>query len=331
MSNSSSNASDKSPRGRPFLRVVSPARNEEDQLPQLLKSIRAQDADASRVEVVVVDNGSTDRTAERARESGASVVLSDARTIAAARNEGARGAQAALLAFLDADVTIEDGWLEAAVAVFGDPEVVAAGSYPPAPDEGSTWVQRAWSFLVRRPEGRREVSWLPSANMLVRRVDFEALGGFDETLVSCEDADLSYRLGTRGKVVDDSALAARHHREPRNLWRFFLKEMWHGRDSYARLAQSGLHRSEIPSLALPLWSFLALLLSLAGLVLGLTANWWWIFGLGCLGFWLPPLAYTMRAVLTKGSLQRSPQFVLLYGVYAMARTLALLGWMHRRA
>ena len=63
----------------------------------------------------------------------------------------------------------------------------------------------------------------------------------------------------------------------------------------------------------------------------MTANWWWIFGLGCLGFWLPPLAYTMRAVLTKGSLQRSLQFVLLYGVYAMARTLALLGWMHRRA
>jgi GT2 family glycosyltransferase len=176
----------------------------------------------------------------------------------------------------------------------------------------------------------REVSWLPSANLVVRREVFERLGGFDEGLVSCEDVDLSLRLRREGKVVDDDAIAARHHREPRTLVEFFRKELWHGRDSYARLGGRGIERGELPSLLVPVWCFACGLVALLGLP-------WWILGGGA---WvtlsglalalLPAGLYTVRALLSKGSLGSWPAFFLLYSIYFQARTLALLLAVHRR-
>ena len=87
--------------------VIIPAFNEEKFLPRLLDSIELARANYSggpdRIEVIVADNASTDRTAEVAAAHGARVVNITKRRIAAARNGGARVARGEILCFIDAD------------------------------------------------------------------------------------------------------------------------------------------------------------------------------------------------------------------------------------
>ena len=168
---------DSTPSGQVSLSIIIPAHDEERYLPACLDSIAENTPEDVSVECVVVDNGSTDRTAEIAREKGAIVLHSDAPTIAAVRNEGARASSGRFLAFLDADCTVEDGWAEAIQRTLLLEGVVAVGNYPHVPPSGTTWVQRTWSYLLRVRERRERAHWLPSANFAVRREAFERIGG----------------------------------------------------------------------------------------------------------------------------------------------------------
>jgi 4,4'-diaponeurosporenoate glycosyltransferase len=102
------------PGSRPTTSVIIPARNEEHNLPTLLRSLAAQSLKPG--EIIVVDDGSTDRTAELARELGATVIASQPlpegwRGKPWACHQGAQAATGELLLFLDADTWFEpDGW-----------------------------------------------------------------------------------------------------------------------------------------------------------------------------------------------------------------------------
>lgn len=96
--------------------MVVPAYNEEAYLPALLASLwaaadRLGPGGRGAVEVVVVDNASTDRTAEVARSGGARVVVEPKRQIAAARNAGVRAARGAVVLTCDADNVVSDNLL----------------------------------------------------------------------------------------------------------------------------------------------------------------------------------------------------------------------------
>ncbi|MFN8193726.1 MAG: glycosyltransferase family 2 protein [Nocardioidaceae bacterium] len=95
---------------RPRFTVVVPAVNEERYLPACLASLAAQDFDGE-VEVVVVDNGSTDRTAEVARRLGARVVQEPRPGVCFARQAGTEQARGQIVVSTDADTTFDRGWL----------------------------------------------------------------------------------------------------------------------------------------------------------------------------------------------------------------------------
>src|SRR5262245_42148384 len=89
------------------LSFVIPAHNEEALLGETLCALRgAAEAVAEPFEIIVVDDGSTDRTAQVARSCGAAVVAVNLRQIAAARNAGARAARGDVLVFVDADTLV---------------------------------------------------------------------------------------------------------------------------------------------------------------------------------------------------------------------------------
>jgi glycosyltransferase involved in cell wall biosynthesis len=103
---------------------VIPALDEEAVLEACIRSIRAQDEGAS--EIIVVDNGSTDRTVEIAERLGCIVVPEERNGISHARNRGAEVAHGDVVCFIDADGVLSPNWLRSARDCFADPAIGAA-------------------------------------------------------------------------------------------------------------------------------------------------------------------------------------------------------------
>ena len=116
----------------PRISLVIPAFNEELYLPMLLDSIdsarQRYEAGPDEVEIIVVDNGSTDGTADLARARGCCVVHAEKRAIATARNGGARVANGQILAFVDADSQIHLGTFNAIEQTLASGRVVVGAT-----------------------------------------------------------------------------------------------------------------------------------------------------------------------------------------------------------
>jgi hypothetical protein len=147
------------------------------------------------------------------------------------RNRGTEVASGDILAFVDADHEIGPEWLDSAAQTMAGPNVAAAGSLCQAPSDG-TWVQRAYNLLRRRSPHIHDVEWLGSGNMVVSRRAFQAVGGFDDSLETCEDVDLCRRLRAMGyRIVDDPRMHNVHLGDPKTLRDLFVGELWRGRDN----------------------------------------------------------------------------------------------------
>jgi len=196
----------------PFVSIVIPFYNRAEEVECCLASALAQRLpDGLAFEIIVVDNGSTDDT--RARLSATvGVVLVDCATrgAAAARNAGWRAASGSLIAFMDSDCIAPEGWLAALVEPFKDTSVVATGGPIIAHryDVAVTLYAHLGGVLNQELFFHGTHCFPPffaTANAAVRREALEAIGGFDEALMVCEDADLFWRILDPG-YVDDQPL-----------------------------------------------------------------------------------------------------------------------------
>jgi GT2 family glycosyltransferase len=183
--------------------VVIPAWERERELASTLASVTRQSAPPA--EVVVVDDGSSDRSADVAAEHGARVVRHDEnRGVSAARNSGIDVATHDWIAFLDSDDEWLPGHLERLWRHRGHHLLVAAAGL---------WVQRPgrdhhlWGVPGRRarvlddPAALVHDDVIPLSAALVRRDATLAAGGFDTRLTHAEDLDLWIRLLERGSAV----------------------------------------------------------------------------------------------------------------------------------
>lgn len=216
---------------RPLVSFVIPVRNDAVRLQRCLSSILANDYPRDLIEIVVVDNESTDGSAGAARNFGAIVIKSPGDSVAAHRNRGARAALGSLIAFADSDHEIDCNWIDTAVDVLSDPTVAATGSaYLTQPS--ANWVQQQYDGMRTRAVRREEVSWLGSGNFAVKRAVFERIGGYNESLTACEDVDLCNRLRLAGhRIVADPNLRSVHFGDPKTLKALFFGELWRGRDN----------------------------------------------------------------------------------------------------
>ena len=201
--------------------MIVPARDAEATLPRTLAALAAQSLDGG-VEVIVVDDGSTDRTAALAREAGVRVVSQPALGPAPARNHGAQEASSDLLAFCDADVFPAPGWLAAGVEALRQSELVQGRvlpdpSVPLGPFDRSIWVTTAPGL------------W-ETANLFVRRELFDRLGGFEEWLrpssgkALAEDVWFGYRALRAGASFTFCEQALAHHAVFERDWREYASE-----------------------------------------------------------------------------------------------------------
>ena len=192
--------------GMSLVSVVIPAHNEEIYLLACLESIRNQDY-AGEYEVIVVDNASTDNTAQIARDWGAQVVYESKRSPACARQKGAQVAKGKIIAFIDADTRAPAHWLSTIVWRFlCEPEtVVISGPYA-YNDAGR--IARIASYgnfisiiidqLFRKAFNKGSAVW--GCNFAVRRPALMEVGGFDTSIKFYgEEYELSLRLSKAGK------------------------------------------------------------------------------------------------------------------------------------
>jgi GT2 family glycosyltransferase len=209
---------------------VVPVRNGAETLDECLRSL-LELRYPGPLELRVVDNGSTDGTAEVLGRYGERIVVlhEPTRGPAAARNAGVRGVTGEVVAFTDADCVVEPDWLARLVTPLADPAVGIAGgrilARPPAGEVerfGEEIHDHRMAIEVYDPPYAITMSWAS------RREVLEELGGFDEGLRRCEDVDLSYRAVQAGYgliYVDDAVV---YHRNESGLPGLFGEGFAHG-------------------------------------------------------------------------------------------------------
>lgn len=214
---------------------VIPAFNEEKLIARTIESIHKSLRNQFLYEIIVVDNGSSDSTPEISRSQGARVISQFNGTIGSLRNTGARLARGDILTFLDADVVLTEDWahrISSAVELLATKPESITGSLCDVPPNAS-WIERAWFA----PRNGRYWSHIGTGHMIISRRFFDVLGGFDESLVTGEDYDLSRRARSQGaSIVIDERLRVEHMDFPRTLPTFIKREMWHGTGDFRSVA-----------------------------------------------------------------------------------------------
>lgn len=182
------------------LSFVVPAYNEEFELPRTLCAIRDA-VDDQEYEIIVVDDASTDQTAEIARSAGTTVVSINSRQIAAARNAGARAARGDILFFVDADTRINRKHVTGALAALRD-GYAGGGARVSVEGEIPFWARVGLSLFCALYFA---LNFGAGAFLFTTKSNFEAVGGLDETLFIGEEVYFSLALRKLGrfKILDE--------------------------------------------------------------------------------------------------------------------------------
>ena len=181
--------------------LIIPAWNESAFIAQTLEKltvviVEAERHGGHRAELIVVDNNSTDNTAEIASSLGATVVFEPVNQIARARNRGAEAASGDVLIFMDADTTCSEKLLNHVLARLATGSVVGGGSTiaPDKPVAGA--AMRGIQFWNRIS---RTANLAAGCFLFCRRDAFDEVGGFSDKLYAGEEIFLSRALKRWGR------------------------------------------------------------------------------------------------------------------------------------
>jgi glycosyltransferase involved in cell wall biosynthesis len=219
----------------PAVSIVIPTHHRARSLGHVLEALSALRHEIDSLEVVVVDDGSTDDTLTYldGRDWGLRLkVLSQAQSgVAVARNHGARTATALILVFIDDDVTPAPGFLAAHASTHANTAgAVSIGRLAPSDNPNANppgwWRWLEWQFEKQYADiesGKRTLDGISlySGNFSLPAALFWQVGGFDETVRYCEDAELGLRLEQAGASFRLAANAIGHHSGYRSFqsWR----------------------------------------------------------------------------------------------------------------
>jgi glycosyltransferase involved in cell wall biosynthesis len=295
---------------KPLISIIIPAFNEEDTIVGALEGLADQTLSKDQFEVIVVDNGSTDATAEVAARFSSSIDLKIVKTprtvVSTARNYGVASAQGEVLAFLDAETALR---LRKPMIVWGAHYAIPANS---------TWVGRVWTKYQNTAKSGY-ISFIPAGSLFISKEDFARIGGFNETIRTSEDVELCVRARSFGMRVEAyPELAVLHYGTPRGLMHFYKQNRWHGLDVVPNFLRNLPSLENLPVVGL---SFYTLLLVWALLVALVTLH-WKLSAVLLILLLLPSFLISVKKTFPRGVLDL-PKLTVLYVTYFLSRAASI--------
>jgi mycofactocin system glycosyltransferase len=266
----------------PLVSIIIPVRNRPDEIRACLSSLHRLDYPLQKIEIIVVDDASSDHTPDVVAEFPVTLIaLQDHRQASYCRNLGAQKAGGDILAFIDSDCLADVMWLKELVPAFKDFTLAAVGGMVDAWD-GQKALDRyekvksalkisSWFKHSRQGEN---FFYVPACNLLVPRDVFLKLDGFREDLHVGEDVDFCWRLQDCGYHVEYRPVGKVYHRH-RNRWQSFCRRRFDYGTSEPMLQQ--MHAKRIKRIVFPLgetlfWCTLIAALFFKSLLMGVLAG-----------------------------------------------------------
>lgn len=231
------------PLDNPAVSVVIPVYNEEDCLGDCLKSLFGQDC--GRLEVIVVDDGSTDASAAIAEAHGAKVIKGGHRGPGAARNTGARAAAGDILVLIDADMTFAPDYVSRLIAPLKTGNEIASCHWNEAVANWENPWARCQTWFFGNPDRFRQPAAAPEREYVyraVRREFFLESGGFSETEGRPDDSSIAKRTGVLSVIVPDARCFHSNAASPAEV---FLDSAWRGKAVVSQAGRSLLRTSYV--------------------------------------------------------------------------------------
>jgi len=202
------------PRSNPLVSVIIPTYCEEETIEGCLKSVVNQRFSQGRIESIVVDSHSPDRTQAVAQKTADKVLDLQARGVGRARNAGAKIARGEFLLFLDADTYLETNFVSEMYRAFNDRRVVCVSGILKNLERleplDRLFALSHYGFTNKLAQISAHLGFplFPSVCVGARKAVFEKVGGFREDIACAEDITFSRMMGKVGKCAVNSKATA---------------------------------------------------------------------------------------------------------------------------
>ncbi|MEM4390634.1 MAG: glycosyltransferase [Candidatus Diapherotrites archaeon] len=204
--------------------IIVPSFNSEKTIKECIKALKNQDYNG-KYEIIVVDDGSTDRTTDIVEKEKVILFKQKNSGPAKARNNGAKIAKGKVLLFIDSDCIADKNWLKEMLEPFKDKEVVGVqGAYKTKQESlVAKFVQYEIEERYEKMLNSKKIDWIGSYSAAYKKNIFFAVKGFDESFpqASGEDPELSFKVSkTKGKLVFNPK-AIVYHSHPETISKYF--------------------------------------------------------------------------------------------------------------
>lgn len=317
-----------------FVSVVVPVKNEEGYISYCIESLIKQDFPPNSYEIIVVDNGSTDNTLTILKQytnvKNLSVHAYGGNTIASVRNFGAQKAKGEVIAFIDGDCIAPPNWLNLGCRLlFSDDLIGCVGFTAAIPELSATWVEKARFSIssTSKYTGIKNVEWLSTFNILVRAGLFREVGGFNETLVTCEDVELGHKIGKISRLLISDEIRVVHLDESKSIKQLFFKEYWRGINNLKEFYLASDKTKSMLSVFIPFFYIcIPIIITTLLILFCLKNNLFWnsVLLLTSCVFVFVPMLHTIKKMSKWPGLKMFFQTSFISAIYLIARGLAVL-------
>ena len=221
----------------PFISIIIPVKNRPQDIQECLASLASLDYPKDKVEIIVVNDGSTDSTTKVIQTFDIKAIhLTQSIGASACRNLAAREANGELLGFTDSDCVPHPHWLKELSPYLNDERVGVVGGYVSNFYNQSLLdrYEAVKSSLNMGPSpyrvenGKSSTAYVPSCNLIIRKKAFSEIGGFQADLHVGEDVDLCWRTRKLGYHLLYVPRGEVKHKHRNDLWQMLKRRFDYG-------------------------------------------------------------------------------------------------------